>query len=70
MEKTKMLKILATGAALSFLVASSAVAQTRFPCAAAVPHRAMIRDSSVKPFRARHMADVDSWFLEVRLARP
>ncbi len=34
MENTKMLKILVTGAALSFLLASSAVAQTRFPCAA------------------------------------
>jgi len=31
-------------------------------CAAAAPQCAMIRDSSVKAVRARHMVDVDSWF--------
>jgi hypothetical protein len=34
MGKNRMLKILSIGAALSFLLLSSAVAQPRFPCAA------------------------------------
>jgi hypothetical protein len=54
MEKTKMLKILATGAALSFLLVSSAVAQTRFPCAADIKKAC----ASVQPGEGRITACV------------
>ena len=54
MENTKMLKILVTGAALSFLLVSSAVAQTRFPCAADIKKAC----ASVQPGEGRIAACV------------
>src|SRR5262245_62588942 len=38
-------------------------------CAVAALHRAMIRDNSVKPFRARHMLDVDSSLRKIWLRK-
>jgi hypothetical protein len=55
-----MLKILSIGAALSFLLLSSAVAQTRFPCAEDIKKSC----SNVEPGRGRIVACVKEHLTE------